>query len=166
MNTINYSKEIFSRVKEILIKNNCSTCQVSLSENKSDDSITILGVAAIHIRINTKGNFFIIPTELAKQVPDCYPVFDIVSNGVRFKFDSLADLDDRFEKIIASLYQILLKRLSVDEFGCCSRYLECSDKKTCVNTLIDNKKRKLSTGCHYKKHLESGHIFYGKNANI
>lgn len=46
-------------------------------------------------------------------------------------------------------------------FGCCSRFLECSDAKTCVH---ENKL--YSKACIYRGNLEAGRIFYGKNRNV
>lgn len=48
-----------------------------------------------------------------------------------------------------------------DHFGCCSQYVECSDANRCLH-----KDFIRSKSCYYKKNLESGRIFYGKNANI
>lgn len=47
-----------------------------------------------------------------------------------------------------------------DAFGCCSRYSACSDAKTCLIPHLD-----YSKNCIYRKSLEQGHIFYGKNAD-
>lgn len=47
-----------------------------------------------------------------------------------------------------------------DAFGCCSRYSACSDAKTCLIPHLD-----YSNNCIYRKSLERGHIFYGKNAD-
>ena len=47
-----------------------------------------------------------------------------------------------------------------DIFGCCSHFRDCSDAKECL------KPEKIDyENCAYKKNLESGKIFYGKNAN-
>lgn len=46
-----------------------------------------------------------------------------------------------------------------EDFGCCSRYHQCSDAKAC---LIPD--RAYSKSCIYRKSLEAGTIFYGKNA--
>jgi len=48
-----------------------------------------------------------------------------------------------------------------DPFGCCSRYMECSDAKKCVHP-----NKLYSTACAYRHQLERGHIFYGKNKNV
>lgn len=47
-----------------------------------------------------------------------------------------------------------------DAFGCCSRYSACSDAKACLIPHLD-----YSKNCIYRKSLEQGHIFYGKNAD-
>lgn len=49
---------------------------------------------------------------------------------------------------------------SPDSFGCCSSYRACSDAGQCV--ISD---RDYSVNCLYRKNLEAGRIFYGKNAN-
>lgn len=46
-------------------------------------------------------------------------------------------------------------------FGCCSRFVECSDALMCVHP-----NKLYATSCTYKHHLESGKVFYGKNKNV
>lgn len=46
-----------------------------------------------------------------------------------------------------------------ERFGCCHRYVECSDAKAC--TAPD---KFHARGCYYRENLEKGKIFYGKNA--
>ena len=46
-------------------------------------------------------------------------------------------------------------------FGCCSRFVECSDKKECIH---ENKL--YACACYYKHNLDNGKIFYGKNKNV
>lgn len=46
-----------------------------------------------------------------------------------------------------------------ETFGCCSRFRQCSDAGCC---LISD--QEYSVGCSYRKNLESGRVFYGKNA--
>lgn len=56
--------------------------------------------------------------------------------------------------------QSILDRMPAG-FDCCSRYLECSDAKSCTHPDKD-----FSLKCGYRKILRSGRIFYGKNRNI
>lgn len=48
-----------------------------------------------------------------------------------------------------------------DKFGCCSKYIECSNAKKCLHENLFYAK-----ACFYRKNLESGKIFYGENKNI
>lgn len=43
------------------------------------------------------------------------------------------------------------------DFGCCSRYRECSDARRCLAPDIGH-------GCMYRRNLEAGRIFYGRNS--
>lgn len=46
-------------------------------------------------------------------------------------------------------------------FGCCNDFIRCSDALKCLK--VDNPDYR---GCSYRKNLEAGRIFYGKNRNI
>jgi len=56
------------------------------------------------------------------------------------------------------LNQIFIDTLSFSSFGCCSRYNECSDALNCLHP-----DQLYATGCYYRKNLEQGLVFYGKN---
>lgn len=58
-------------------------------------------------------------------------------------------------------YNYLRLHEPVECFGCCSQYNECSNQKKCVQKDI-----KLAKGCAYKRNLDNGSIFYGKNRNV
>lgn len=59
------------------------------------------------------------------------------------------------------VFEECYKEGAVDIFGCCSRYVECSDQNKCIHPDI-----KIAQGCIYKTSLEKGKIFYGENCNI
>lgn len=46
-------------------------------------------------------------------------------------------------------------------FGCCSQFIQCSDAKKCVH-----KNKLYSMACSYRRNLDAGRIFYGKNKNV
>lgn len=62
---------------------------------------------------------------------------------------------------LKGIYRYLYLNEPVDIFGCCSRYIECSDALKCINP-----DKKLAKGCQYMDNLKSGKIFYGRNKNI
>lgn len=70
-----------------------------------------------------------------------------------------SDFYDYIQSVI--LYRLAHYHTAESTFSCCSRFNQCSDAKKCVH---ENKL--YSTACIYRKNLEAGHIFYGKNRNI
>ena len=62
---------------------------------------------------------------------------------------------------LKEIYTYLYLNEPIEQFGCCSRYIECSDLLKCINP-----DKKASKGCQYKNNLENNKIFYGKNKNI
>lgn len=67
----------------------------------------------------------------------------------------------KLESELKEVYKYLYLNEAIENFGCCSRYIECSDVMKCINP-----DKKMARGCQYKVNLESGKIFYGKNKNI
>ena len=71
--------------------------------------------------------------------------------------------DDNAPESFGKMFDIYLNYSTVFEFGCCQRYEQCSDAKEC---LIKDTDPIFARGCQYRKNLESGRIFYGKNRII
>lgn len=103
------------------------------------------------------GNKTLVKVDIAK----CVTIIDSINNkNLTFKTsDSLTVIKNNINVIIESYFHYM-RESDGDKFGCCSSYLECSNKKICVKN--DN----FSRNCYYRKNLELGKIFYGKNRNI
>ncbi len=63
-------------------------------------------------------------------------------------------------KPLSMIFVLVLTKAGAG-FGCCSRYMQCSDAKKCVHPDLFT-----SLACGYRRNLEDGRIFYGKNKNI
>lgn len=55
----------------------------------------------------------------------------------------------------------IFRNLTTDSFGCCNDFQRCSDAQKCLHS-----EDRFYNGCMYRKNLEAGRIFYGKNKNI
>ena len=81
------------------------------------------------------------------------------------KFYTVNKLQDEQMKIlIASLKDYkhqLFRSLITETFGCCNDFILCSDAKHCIH-----EDDRFFNGCDYRKNLEAGRIFYGKNKKI
>ena len=56
---------------------------------------------------------------------------------------------------------VTFRNIITETFACCNSFVQCSDAKACLHA-----KDRNYNGCYYRKNLESGRIFYGKNRNI
>ena len=79
---------------------------------------------------------------------------------IRVLFNSQGELK-QMHQLFLEIYDEAYFMLSVEPFGCCYRYEECSDEKKCIHP-----DQLIARGCAYRAHLEDGRIFYGKNKTI
>jgi len=109
----------------------------------------------------------------SKQYISINPLFESLLNNYEISTENIRSdpwirISIQFEIISTQLYPLILeiydKALllsSVEGFSCCSRYVACSDAKSCVHP-----DKVLATGCSYRQNLLNGKIFYGKNRTI
>lgn len=75
------------------------------------------------------------------------------------------DLSDNVAELVVgdlqAVYDQCYDEQPAEGFGCCSRYIQCSDEKKCVHPDQDH-----ARGCAYKANLDEGRVFYGKNRNV
>ena len=129
--------------------------------NKSNQESTSKPI----LRVEFKTNGIVIHVPL--RVFDCLPTFDGMvatrnesTNFAAIKIGELSpQVFDYIEKVM--IYSYANYSSSQDSFACCSRYEACSDALHCVH---DN--QLYAKKCTYRRNLESGRIFYGKNRNI
>lgn len=96
-------------------------------------------------------------SECGKEIPETGSVCPYCGHSLKPDpqmnlFDASAPVD--------SFSALASASSSADSFGCCASYRACSDAGKC---LISD--RDYSVNCLYRKNLEAGRIFYGKNAN-
>ena len=103
------------------------------------------------------GNKTLLKVDLGKSVTITDAIDD---RNIRFETTEVLKIVQDNINIIKNTYSVFMLESDDDMFGCCSSYMECSDKKRCI------KDNDFSRNCYYRKNLEMGKIFYGKNRNI
>ena len=68
---------------------------------------------------------------------------------------------EKYRKELLEILNFEFSRVQGEPFGCCSQYVECSDKKKCVKTDF-----LVSLACLYRLNLLQNKIFYGVNKNV
>ena len=71
------------------------------------------------------------------------------------------EIEEYIQLIFKNIDKYVYDNYAAETFGCCSRFIACSDAKHCVHP--DELHAK---GCMYKGNLDKGRIFYGKNKNV
>ena len=73
---------------------------------------------------------------------------------------STEQLQDAF-MLLAEKQKDIFRNTVTEIFGCCNDFMKCSDEKKCLYP-----EDRFYNGCQYRRNLEAGRIFYGKNRNI
>lgn len=131
--------------------------KITVAENVGYVALKAGSALAAHISIRKSG----IQLSVKPKNCDLFPnaQWEPASNGL--SRTCLQDLDQLLS-LSFILCEIAVNSLSAGEgFGCCHLYEKCSDAKTCIQP-----DKLFALACYYKKNLEQGRIFYGKNKNI
>lgn len=159
-------------IKEALIReiNNTEYSGFLSVEEKKDGLISISAKSFLAARAKlTKNTKYVMVREKNHSYFDEYIKTHNVAPTVikkendlwlRIPVGSLSDVIEMIEPI-GAVYMTVLADFGGERFGCCSRYEQCSDAKKCIHPDFI-----LSRACAYRKNLEAGKIFYGKNRNI
>ncbi|HHX28547.1 MAG TPA: hypothetical protein GX716_05980 [Firmicutes bacterium] len=130
-------------------------------QNQGFRTVSFCGSAVFRIVEQKKG----VKLELADKYFGSLEVSELDSYGQAkdgwTKINLTEEVAEAILGDLPSVYERCYSEQPVETFGCCSRYVQCSDERRCVNP-----DRDLARGCAYKAHLENGRIFYGMNRNV
>lgn len=130
------------------------------------DGISIYFFKALITKIkfskSFKSYFIEIPEDYSEFfISDFFKPMPPVKNVVRYLVEDNHSLM-LFKDSFSELYLFLESDYSDNsEFACCHLYNECSDETKCIQQNVT-----FSNRCYYKKNLNDGRIFYGKNRNV
>lgn len=165
-------KELYNAVVEILDKHQRPTDKLELKCNykKGTDILTSVRIqfkdapayaliSANYTRKSKQVNLHINYEQFLREklLPFSYTITKSDTVWIHTDIQIPEDLS-YIEDIICMSYDDSPFR---DSFACCGFYEKCSDEKKCIHEDLQYAK-----ACQYRKNLESGRIFYGKNKNI
>ena len=139
---------------------NISPDDFTLNSGTGYSSIRYDTFLIMRLKLRGKRHYISFPKSYAVDLPNNveveYPKSEPGYVRIYTSLNSIYSLSTVIRCIIQSAMQHIPK-----EYDCCALYMECSDAKRCVKA-----DKKSALGCGYKKILESGTIFYGKNRTI
>lgn len=154
---------------EIIFDTICSIVEnkqdVTINVAKTTTSISFYGEKIFNIRINSKTQC------LDTEEEFLFPYIDRITGAVLHKgekrtYAQIPLITDEasvavVQEMLRALLQECFNRQNVEAFGCCNDHVRCSDAGHCLH-----EDDKFYLGCIYRKNLEEGRIFYGKNRNV
>lgn len=153
----NTPEQIYKTICDIVEDNE----YVMLKRNKTSDSIYMFKALVFSIRINSKTQCLdtknSIALEYVPEISGASATKDTAHIPLATDNDSLAAI----KNMLIDIYEQRRAQVSGDPFGCCNDHVRCSDAGYCLHL-----KNEDYWGCIYRKNLEAGRIFYGKNKNI
>lgn len=133
---------------------------INLSENK-DGSISIKAKSFLVAKIVPKPKFYNL--EFRTKYLSLFPPLTSKTFNKDFSRISFSTIEE-ITSLSYTLSEIaidILSEVGGENFGCCSRYEACSDAKKCIHP-----DQLFARACSYRRNLEQGKIFYGKNRTI
>ena len=115
-----------------------------------------------YIRIRKKSHYIELHNSMLDIVPEEMPVKKSESPERKYFRINIAadDLAKNYSDLLIAVTKATLDRWPKG-WDCCSRFEKCSDAKVCIHP-----DKEFALGCGYRKILNSGRVFYGKNKNI
>lgn len=120
-------------------------------------SLKLGSMVVFRLGLRGKSKYLSFPDMFADMAPEAK-----VEKGqkyVRLPVDSSHPLEG-YADLIMRLIAATVDRYPA-EWSCCSRYMECSNARACVNP-----DKRIALACSYRKALNSGRVFFGENRNI
>lgn len=151
--------DVFDSIKYIV---DDTEPNVELKINKNYASVYMFGCVAFEIHINSRSRYIEAYDSSAEpyinQIPGSYVS---VIGDYRFPIATATETVRAVEDMIRAVYNAHASLMRGEAFGCCSDFIRCSDARECLHRLDPD-----YAGCYYRKNLDAGRIFYGKNKTI
>lgn len=134
---------------------------VTIKMLKNGASVYMFGVLSFSIKINSRTQTISTKCSAALEYVD--RIKGASSKGAVIVFPITTDFDSYtpMKEMINAVYNNRQQSITGDMIGCCDMFIMCSDALRCLRSDDPH-----YNGCLYRKNLESGRIFYGKNKNI
>lgn len=135
---------------------------VTLTVNKDFATVYMFKKKAFSIRLDVREPYI----ESDKSI--CFDFVPRINkarqlkNTARFTVASSPDDVPAIEEMILAMYNYFADRqTNYSMMACCNDFVRCSDALECLHKYDEE-----YAGCWYRKNLEKGRVFYGKNRNV
>ena len=153
---------VYPELKKILLDAPIDSGILNFKEIGNCSSVSFMdsGEVVFQIRIRKKTNYILIPEKYEYMLSSATSISKSKSNPgmIRISIQSYEDIL-QYASVLCEILDKICRKYR--DFGCCSRYEECSNAKKCIHP-----DPKFALACWYRYNLLDGKIFYGENKNI
>lgn len=161
MNSIEFIDNIKYYTKQLDEEYGCDH-SLTVKTNKGYLSLLFFNQIFLRIRETRNGTQIEIKKGFLLNLPISQNLFSFSKSSLDWGKIILTDgLEEIIFNNLTPIFFQCYAMVADNIFGCCNNFLECSDAKKCT---YPNKL--FASGCLYRKNLENGKIFYGKNRNV
>ena len=153
----NFDDLLLDKIKKCFDDNRFPYEDILIRKNINDISYLVTGQIFFK-KLEKKGINYLLIKKYYKDFLDNNKIDYKVNKATIWLQVKYQDLLPVFDELMLCIYESVF---SLSDFSCCSRYEMCSDAKQCVQP-----NKLLGLQCSYRKKLEKGIIFYGKNKTI
>lgn len=134
---------------------------VVLNINKTCSSISMFDSVVFRIRINSRTQCLDTENTIATEYVSEIAGASLTKNTAHIPLVVEETALPKIKAMMQDIYEQRRSQVSGDTFACCNDHVRCSDAGFCLK--LNNRDY---WGCIYRKNLEEGRIFYGRNKNI
>lgn len=158
---IQYLNSVFPKLQNAVTEHGGEGQKLSYLSTAGYTAVSFLKLTCFRLKLRGKQPYIAIPLVFSDLIPSTFPQKRLQSDPKYIRI--LIDEDHAAETYTEFLIKIAGETINRYPKGwsCCSRYLECSNAKTCIHP-----DKTFALECGYRKILNSGRIFYGENRNI
>lgn len=153
---------LYPRIQDIILNATEDSGVLIFRELGNCSSVYFLDTNEIFfkIRIRKKSRYILIPEAFVDTLPRDTVISKIASDSgmIRIPIEASEDVLTYLPAFRAMLERICRRHRT---FGCCGRYEQCSNEKTCVHP-----DPVFALKCWYRCNLLEGKIFYGDNKTV
>lgn len=154
-------EKVLKTVRDILASKKKSPNKLNQHKPKAYTVLSFFDIKCIRVLTHKSNMYIALPKHLRYVIEELKIDFITMSDG--WTRIPIPDVNSLYclSELILTVYDYCHEKSTGEAVGCCHKYVECSDAKTCVQ-----EDKEWASGCLYRKNLLKGKIFYGINANI
>lgn len=156
---------VFQEILKCISEKGYPTDVIRLKPLAQGNTINVMVLEKIMCKIAKKQDdlFVLCRLRFQREANDSHLFFEpdkTLANFIRIPLNSMQTISS-FTEVLLAAYKSAYRENADVSFGCCSRFIECSDARKCTNP-----NRIFALGCAYKDNLENGRVFYGRNPTV